>query len=231
MRIINRVGLEAEFILKNSKGEIVLPSKYGFSTDDFILIGEFRSKAGETRGETIGNYFNALSNVIRQANKSKLSIVWDTTTISPKLKSDTLELMGTKHVARPMNLYKTDLFTYSDDTVVDGKITECKISAGMHVHFSKEAFHTHTEETRVCIDSTFILSHTAIRRLVRQCDHVLLPQYKSPSVLKYRMPGYYELKPWGFEYRSLPMSSLFATLAHVEYIVDYAFLLLEKLDK
>ena len=44
---------------------------------------------------------------------------------------------------------------------------------------------------------------------------------------KYRRPGFYEIKPYGFEYRSLPAND--ASIAALPEIIDFAFELLNKL--
>ena len=60
-------------------------------------------------------------------------------------------------------------------------------------------------------------------------DEELYPKYKPEQKLKFRQPGFYELKGHGgFEYRSLPFSQ--AILDDIYNIVDYSFGLLENLD-
>jgi hypothetical protein len=63
---------------------------------------------------------------------------------------------------------------------------------------------------------------------VEKLDKGLLTKYKKEVRLKYRNPGFFETKPWGFEYRSLPFDV--AVLTDIADIVDYSFSLLEDLD-
>jgi hypothetical protein len=46
---------------------------------------------------------------------------------------------------------------------------------------------------------------------------------------KYRQPGYYELKDYGFEYRSLPASN--ESMNDIRKIVGFAFELLKEINK
>jgi len=72
-----------------------------------------------------------------------------------------------------------------------------------------------------------------IRHFVTCFDKDILPKYKivAPKkvkeALKYRKAGYYEVKSYGFEYRSLPFTE--EVLADLVPIVNYAFDLLEGL--
>ena len=56
MSVINKVGLEAEFFVTNKKDELLFPVSNGFSSDEFIILGEFRAEPGETRIETVTNF-------------------------------------------------------------------------------------------------------------------------------------------------------------------------------
>ncbi len=67
-----------------------------------------------------------------------------------------------------------------------------------------------------------------VEHIVKKMDE-LLPQYASGMPkLKYRMPGFYEVKAYGFEYRSLPFTG--AVLNDLPTIVGYAFDLLGGID-
>jgi hypothetical protein len=85
MNIINKIGLEVEFFLCNKKdGKLVYPSDYGFETDDFIILGEFRCEPGNTREEVIGNYYKELSKVLLQAEEVKLIVNFGYKIITPE---------------------------------------------------------------------------------------------------------------------------------------------------
>ena len=80
----NQVGLEAEFFLYDSGDNLVFPRKFGFSTDDFELLGEFRASPGNTREETLGNFFTEYYKVLFKAQKLNLCAGLTTAMICPK---------------------------------------------------------------------------------------------------------------------------------------------------
>lgn len=73
------------------------------------------------------------------------------------------------------------------------------------------------------------ITKPVIVHFVTKLDEVLLKKYKSATKhnLKYRQPGWYEMKPWGFEYRSLPFDT--QTLQDLFKIITFAFDLFEDL--
>lgn len=239
MNKINRIGLEAEFFLTNSKGELVYPQGFGFDYDDFIILGEFRAEPGSTREDTIANFIKELVRVRLKAQQKKLTLSYGYKEITPKFKREILKKMGTKEIQDTKNIYNTEILSCSDDVVEDGKIVSSKISAGLHIHFSKEVvferniqytFEHNTQSTLVR-ENYYILRPSDIKGIITAMDKYIYPKYTLPVKLKYRQVGFYELKPYGFEYRSLPMCNEFTSLVELEEVVDYAFTLLENLDK
>lgn len=144
--IKNKVGLEAEFFVRNKKDEIVYPSHYGFKTDDYIILGEFRAAPGSTREETIANFMLEYYKVIFRAQKGGVFIDigkgW--TTLKPAFYAEILRKMGTKVVAQAKNIYGVDILECSDSIIKRGKITGQKASIGLHIHFSSA---DHAQET------------------------------------------------------------------------------------
>jgi len=73
------------------------------------------------------------------------------------------------------------------------------------------------------------ITKPVIHHIVEDLDNTLFPAYKPDVQLKFRKPGFYELKGHGgFEYRSLPFSQ--AVLDNLYPIVDHCYNLLEDLD-
>ncbi len=135
----NKVGLEAEFFVRKNKG-LVFPADYGFSCDDFCLLGEFRAKAASSREETIANFIKEYYEIIYKAEKKGVEVDiqtgWDK--IDPKFYAQIIRKMGSKSVAACLNIYNTDILQLTDAEVEGGKILAQKISCGLHVHFSSE---------------------------------------------------------------------------------------------
>ena len=231
MRIVNKIGLEAEFILRNEKDEIVYPGYYAFSTDEFIILGEFRGEPGETRGETIGNFFKELIETRRKAKKNKLHLDFGYNEITPEFKAKILRRMGTKLIQSCLNLYGKDILSMSDNIVKDGVIVKVKISTGLHIHFSKAVIHKWKDKDgNQCNSSLKLLKERDIKNIIKKMDTNILPNYDLGVKLKYRNPGFYEYKTWGFEYRSLPTCIKILDFENLVKVVDYSFSLLEKLD-
>lgn len=79
--------------------------------------------------------------------------------------------------------------------------------------------------------SVSLLTKPAIEWIVRTLDDTFFKRF-APSKderTKYRQPGFYELKPYGFEYRSLPATS--ETIKALPEIVEKAHKLLRELSK
>jgi hypothetical protein len=72
------------------------------------------------------------------------------------------------------------------------------------------------------------ITKPVIHYIVEAMDKEVLSQYPLEEQLKYRLPGFYELKAHGFEYRSLPFNA--ATLKDLYWIVDRAFTFLEEIE-
>ena len=256
--IKNKVGLEAEFILYKGE-EIVFPSEYGFSTDQFVILGEVRADPGETRADTVANFMKEWYKVQYRVNQTPgLAISpFGYGSLTPKQYTEVIKRCDPKEAPKCENIYGTDLSEYSDAVVVDGKVQQHNISAGLHIHFSsleeqntkyvkekyspvslpvgfngidgikarldlfkydgyKEEVDLHCQASRI--------TKPVINYIVKAFDEAVLPNYKLPVALKYRHAGFYEIKPWGFEYRSLPFNS--ETLKDLMSLVDKAFTLL-----
>lgn len=71
------------------------------------------------------------------------------------------------------------------------------------------------------------ITRPVLEYIVKKMDEELLPKYAPEEKMKYRMPGWYEIKPYGFEYRSLPMDNL--VLNTLYQIAEYSFSLLDDL--
>ena len=72
------------------------------------------------------------------------------------------------------------------------------------------------------------ITKPVVEHIVRKMDGRVLGFYKVDEPLKFRNPGFYEMKSHGgFEYRSLPFNQ--AVLDGIATIVDSAYILLEEL--
>ena len=273
MSIKNMVGLEAEFLLRNKGNkELTFPGDFGFDTDEYIILGEFRGEPGETIAETISNFMLAYYNVVALADKKEKVIdLTGYANIDNEFNAKIMRKMGSKQVNDSANIYGTDILNLSDVLVKDGEVVGKKLSCGLHVHFSSQAsstalienisdrytylpvsiplaigegIRTVLEVYKREINPTYVenkskrevlvtcskISKPVIKYFVESMDKEVLPKFvdniKMPK-LKFRNPGFYETKSWGFEYRSLPFNE--EVLNNIFYITKYAFDLLEGL--
>lgn len=240
MYIRNEVGLEGEFLVRDSKGGLLFPSEYGFSTDEFLILGEFRAKQGSSVEETVGNFFTEIVKLNSKALEKRVVLDFSGhTTISPVLKKKIMSRMGVKPVPTCKNIYGTEIIGYSDDVIEDGKIVHSNISCGLHVHFSRRAIvdYNTTVKTELGLkleskqETLSLITPSQIRNIVRAMDTLVLPKYRFDVNLKYRMRGFYEEKFYGFEYRSLPFVESMTNVSEIKSIVDIAFNLLKSLEK
>lgn len=268
MTLINKVGLEAEFFLTNKKGELLFPGKNGFSTDEFIILGEFRAEAGSTRVETVSNFMKEWYTINEMAKKKgKVIDINPYKEVDMDFWSTILKTMGTKEISQSKNIYNLDITKDSDAIINRGKIIGHRLSIGLHIHFSSYV-HCQTEyttedgyhynqvnlpikfgdvglpettmtlynrsskkepETRYVSADASRITKPVLYNFVEGLDEELFPKYKPDIRLKFRQPGFYELKyHGGFEYRSLPFSQ--AILDDIYDVVDYCYSLLENLD-
>ena len=134
--IKNMVGLEAEFfVLKDN--ELVFPSDYGFSTDEFIILGEFRAEPGNNRSETIANFLKAYYDTVEKATKNGVNIsLIPSYTIDLEFWSKILKRLGMKEISQSKNIYGTDILKMSDAVISEGKLVGHNLTIGLHIHFS-----------------------------------------------------------------------------------------------
>jgi len=251
--IINKVGLEAEVLIRSKKNELVIPSDYNLPCDDFIVLGEIRAPAKDNIPDTLYAFmkeFYMFNKSLEYFNfHTDIEKGW--ATISPEDYTNILRKMGSKEIATCKNIYKNvDILKLTDANVLDGKILSHNVSTGLHIHFSSDiVVHNiyHVPDAyqlrnnlfvHSCQDKRFdeetklysLLTKNTIRSIVSSFDKNIFPKYNPENVtLKYRKPGFYEEKSWGFEYRSLPFNQL--VYDNLASIVEFAFEQLSKLSK
>lgn len=262
--ITNKIGLEAEFLITDKDNNLLYPGDYGFDTDEFIILGEFRCEPAETRAKVIANFYEGYYKIVELAKKRKVNIDISTgySKITPKFYSEIMKKMGSKEISKCSNIYDTDILELSDAEVQDGKILFQKISTGLHIHFSSqshaedifqerikqyepaniplsiEGIHTElnlfklvseTTKERKLSTSANRITKPVLYNFVESLDKYLLHKYNVDIPLKFRNPGFYELKSHGgFEYRSLPFNQ--KLLDNIYDVVNFSFSLLEGLD-
>lgn len=270
---VNKIGLEAEFLVRDkNSGHLLFPQDHGFSTDEYIILGEFRAEPGTTISETISNFMKEYYNILSIAEKEGVVIeISGHSTVNSKFNAEIMRRMGVKRINDSQNIYGTDILQLSDDIIENGTITGKRISCGLHIHFSSyvhvessfeltyntnefiyskveiplnfgkdintsitlyrqdknPSYNKDGRKTTIHADASRI-TKPVIEFFVKEFDKKVLPKYiQGLPPLKYRSKGFYELKNWGFEYRSLPFNK--NVLDNLFDIVRFSFELLNNL--
>lgn len=259
----SKVGLEAEFLMRNSKGEVIMP--VGVSTDDFPILGEIRGQEGERMAETVANFSMAHLQTVQNLRQGRTieftAIERLPLALYKKALSEVKKPKGDV-IGQVKNVYGTDMSDYSDQIIKNGKIQGANVSCGLHVHFScsdvsedsirdfeyeaanvpmtignglamkLELFNRKDYKVlKSCKAEASVLTRPVIEYIVKEMDQRFFGRFAPAKGqrTKYRQPGFFELKPWGFEYRSLPCTP--EVIDALPEITTFAFELLDNLNK
>ncbi|TET59648.1 MAG: hypothetical protein E3J47_08170 [Candidatus Stahlbacteria bacterium] len=150
--ITSKVGLEAEFLLINDKGEKIIPPS-SWDRDGFPLLGEIRGKEGKTVTETIIQFKAKEMEIVENLRKGHTILMADVEQVKLALyKKANKEINWEDKNAQEeeiKNIYGTDISEFSDQVVKGNKIQGIRISCGLHVHFSCEDFKKYTYDKEV----------------------------------------------------------------------------------
>jgi len=202
--VTKKIGFEREFFLVDEHGKIVInPQDFGFPTDEFQLLVEARGKPSDNIDEAILSLGITETQLARKAEK-----------LNMQLKRIPSIILNKKQVSMIYQRYgKTPNPNIRNLYGKQKNFSLRKINAGLHVHFSNTETITVTEtvnnyfiasETKKFTETTtkeIVVNHMLdIPTIVRHLDN----KFKDIIRRTGRTLGEYELKPHGFEYRSLP---------------------------
>lgn len=224
---MKKIGFEQEFFLINSKKELVLnPSKYGFETDNLGVLVEVRGSPKNNTTEAIADIISKILMYEAKARSHGYTL----------LKADSVKLTD-EQILKVIDLYKQ---AYDDKEEESKKLASSRvkaklelktISAGMHVHFSKEEIKKYSsviinqtiyaavpeitlkndqerttrkivseKETIAKEEEVICNTFLDMPKIIGIFDNMFATEIKEAN----RIPSAYEIKPYGFEYRSLP---------------------------
>jgi len=204
MAIRMKVGLEAEFLLINTKGEIIIPPS-NWDRDGFPLLGEIRGVQGETVAETVTNFkageMKALGKLkkghtIRMSNLELIKLA-----LYKKANKEVNWAEKAEDMGKVLNIHNVDIEEFSDQVVKGNKIQGIRISCGLHVHFScgEEIIHKpeHSIYEQVILpiglgESGLIAKHTDADGdiLPLSAAELLAKELLKPCLYLYRHAGY-----------------------------------------
>jgi len=198
--LINKIGLEKEFWLLNNEGDFHEPKLYDLPYDEFGFLVELRTKACTNIRDLMAEYEIKRETLAHQASYFALILSDKPTMPRPDI-IDIYYAIKYKHDKIPdltANIYVGVVSSHATG------IFEAYLTAGLHVHFSR-------------YDSLGRRVQLPIETIVKKMDW----NFKSVITKANRILGEYEIKPYGFEYRSLPANT------PIEEVVKRAFKILE----
>ena len=190
-----KIGFEQEFFLRNEAGEFVLVPKSGIPRDESGFLAEARS---EPHHDAIFTAFSLLAAThkleqLLEKHVETRGLQLGRNSAVERLPAALLRAAYRQEGKQPYPAERGNLYGK------DYAATDRKQRAGFHIHFS--AFHEREirhEGGRV----EHLQIHTPLNmpRIILALDQHFAKQIKEAK----RIPGLYEMKPHGFEYRSLP---------------------------
>ena len=206
-----KMGMELEFFLMKGK-TFVFPADYhGLSHDGYPLLGELRTGIHDNPYKLIGEMQGLILEVKNIVKADGLKLVFLPKVAVPnEIRREAIrrpELSKTPE--KQLNMHG-----------LSHQPAEGFIYAGLHVHFSgKETKVGQTCEkchTHVSYGSTF--AQLPMPEIIRYLDK----EFSTETAKADRVAGSYEMKSYGFEYRSLPnnisLPKLAEALCHVQLI-------------
>ena len=202
--MLDRIGYEVEFWLLDKKAQIVMPNDYGFPIDEFGFLVEIRTHA-HRNCESLLDELNRLTLAHKaQAKSLGLRLVLQPRRFMGKSLINCLSIKYHWDTLPDLtaNIYST--VSRSHATGIDSEYG----TAGVHIHFSRHNRKGHRVQL-------------PLKRIVMGMD----ARFNEKIAYSGRVHGEYEIKPYGFEYRSLPST------VNPKVIVPFVFFLMEEETK
>ena len=141
MAIETKIGLEAEFLLRGTKGKIIVPPSY-WDRDGFPLLAEIRGKEGKTPAEVVTNFMAKKMEIMEKMSKTHTMDFAVMERIPLALYKEANRQINhdekAESVGQVRNIHGVDIGDMTDQIVAKNKIQGINVSCGLHVHFSCE---------------------------------------------------------------------------------------------
>lgn len=186
---IREIGLERELFLLDNQKNVKEPKQFGFPRDEFEFLVEIRSLPSDRLYPVYTTMQQEELQYKLRANKFNMMLSNDPFIYAERT---WVEALWKKYNLNRFKDYTQNIYGKKDEThhkgVLQVEKNLCKLTAGVHVHFSSR-----NKKTGEVIK-------LPIEDIVRQMDK----KFKEEVILSERILGEWELKTHGFEYRSLP---------------------------
>ena len=179
-----RFGIEIELFLV--KGGVVAYPNYMLPKDGDGLLVEARGTPHSCPHQAIHSALAEIDRLRAEAKKGKLGTLklWNHLDLEEKFISEHRRTHGKD----PSNVFNMRGLHYPHGERI--------YRAGLHVHFSEPS---HTIKEKGGRDYQ-VFDQANIPHIINTLDREFAQEIEEA----HRLPGFYELKPYGFEYRSLP---------------------------
>jgi hypothetical protein len=193
--VIDEVGIEREFFLLDKNRKIVEPKKYGFPYDEFGFLVEIRTGHYEKARPVLEELSDLTATLKNLANVHGLRMV---DVARMPIDKDLIARLGKEYTYDNIPDLTSNVYGIktSHATGILGDI----LTAGLHIHVSRKDVYGNKIDL-------------PIEEIVFALDDAFYEDIEREE----RIRGEYELKPYGFEYRSLPMN------VNPSFIVNYMF--------
>lgn len=196
---LDEIGLEREVWLLDNNGKIMEPKIYWFPNDDFGFLIEERTRPHDNPEMIIQDLDKLHEAIIYQAKLFNLRIVLQDEMSMGNYNSKLINMLSEKYgygILEDLTANINSGVTKSHATgIIDNHLT-----AGLHVHFSRKT----SDGKRVQLP---------MFKIVSEMDKIFFDEIKESK----RMHGEFEVKPYGFEWRSLPAT------ADIKKVLNTAF--------
>jgi len=213
---MNKIGFEKEYFLENKKKELVIdPARYGYETDNLGVLVEVRGKPDVTVADALASLL--AKEIVAKARASAKG--WTLVEKNFRKLSDE-EILRITDKYHNMLSDKLKSIKRNKSSRVEKSFKITRLTAGLHIHFSKETreqvelvnittnVNSTNKDGEVNQDSKIkvhykdIVANTFLDMplIIRTLDEAFAKVIKKSG----RTAGAYEMKDWGFEYRSLP---------------------------
>jgi len=210
----DEVGIEKEFFLLDSVGNIVEPALFGFPFDEFGFLVEVRTLPYTKTKPLIEELLDLISAHEAQASKLGLRLH---STYKLRLDNDFVKHLKKKYAWDYLQDTTANIHSgveASHATGIDQWNSRVLYgTAGLHVHFSRKNIHPRSLRSPI-----IRRVQLPIEKIVTAMDVKFIQTILSCN----RIEGEYEIKPYGFEYRSLPAD------INILPVVNFAFSLLKR---